>query len=268
MEFKNPLTVEEQTKYLHDTKRVIYNEISESEAQKILYEHNYINVISPFKYRFARKNKKEAVIKDQNNCHIYERDVDFKEYFNLYTAERNKYPLIFKNIMKFEQLISSIVSYETLIFYNIHDDFSYSNFIFKLRGNINSSQYKENTKQHMLKIKEELEKGITAYKSPYIVLDNLSLNSILTILVNLDTEAKRKCIQEIINRQNIIKSFDEKTFYNQASKIIRIRNCICHNDSLEILLRYLSRKYKTLRTSSDKHSYAKLIQKLLVDNEK
>ena len=60
----------------------------------------------------------------------------------------------------------------------------------------------------------------------------------------------------------------KKLFYNQASKIIRIRNYICHNDSLEILLRYLSRKYKTLRTSSDKHSYAKLIQKLIVDNEK
>jgi len=90
----------------------------------------------------------------------------------------------------------------------------------------------------------------------------LSLHSLLAILVSLDDGPKHRCIEEITKRQSIVKADDEKTFYDQVSKIIRIRNCICHNDSLEILLRYLSRKHKTLRTSSDKYSYAKMIEKI------
>lgn len=262
MNYKHPLTIQQQTEYLKKHKRVVYNQISEKEAQEILYTHNYINVITPFKYRFARKNKKHQISRDTNGCHIYDRDVEFKEYYNLYCTERAKYPKIYANIMKFEKLVSSIVSYEILISYRINNLCSFKSFTSILAGNIKSSNYKENIKEYMLKIESSLNKDIEEYKSPYIVLDHLSLNDTLTILVNSDKKIKKKCINEIVKRQEIVKATDEQNFYKLVSKIVRIRNCVCHNDSLEILLRYLSRKHKTLRRSSDRHSYAKLIKKL------
>lgn len=260
--YKPPLTVKKMTEHLAKSKRVVFNDISEQEAQEILYTHNYINVISPFKYRFAKKNKKGLTIKDKNGNHIYERDVDFKEYYDLYVAERNKYPKLFRSISCFEQLFSSVVSYEVLNAYCLKDPAAFSNFISILRGNINSSQYKETVKNHNRDVVDNLEKSIEEYGNPYVVFDTLSLHSLLAILVSLDDGPKHRCIEEITKRQSIVKADDEKTFYDQVSKIIRIRNCICHNDSLEILLRYLSRRHKTLRTSSDKYSYAKMIEKI------
>lgn len=55
--YKKPLTIEQQVNYLEKSKRVIYKEASKEESEKFLYTHNYINVISPFKYHFAKKDK-------------------------------------------------------------------------------------------------------------------------------------------------------------------------------------------------------------------
>jgi len=56
--YKAPLKTREQVNYLEANKKVVFNEISKDDAEHLLYEHNYINVISPFKHRFARKTKK------------------------------------------------------------------------------------------------------------------------------------------------------------------------------------------------------------------
>lgn len=58
--YKKPLTIEQQVNYLEKTKRVVYKEVSKEESEEFLYTHNYINVISPFKYHFAKKDKNGA----------------------------------------------------------------------------------------------------------------------------------------------------------------------------------------------------------------
>ena len=262
MEYKPPLTIKEQIKYLEDNKRVIYNQLSKDKAEEILRTCNYINVISPFKHRFAKKDRKQRVQKDVYGNHIYTRDVDFKEYYDLYVFERNQYPIMYKNLMNFERLLNSIVSHESIYNFYLSSTEAFNIFIEMLKANINTSAYLGNKKDRIIETINKLNRYIEEYQSPYIVFDNLCLNEILAILTALDKKTQDSCINQIICRQNIIKANDIPTFYDQASKLVRIRNCICHNDSLEILLRYLSRKHKRLRTSSDKHSYAKLIKKL------
>jgi len=241
---------------------VVFNDISEEEAKKILYENKYINVITPYKYRFAKKDYKEREIRDKNGAHIYERDVDFKEYYDLYLKERAQFPIIYKNIIEFEKLMNAIVSYEVLLSYNLINYDNFINFIESLKGNVLSSQFTQTTKDHMLKTLNALKDDISDYNSPYITLDRMSMNASLIILSNLELPLKQKCIDEINNRQNIIKANDPQSFYDGVAKLIKIRNCVCHNDSIEILLRYLSVKYKRLRTSSDKKSYAYLLIRL------
>lgn len=262
MDFKQPLSVCEQTKYLSQNKRVVYNNISESDAQEILYKYNYINVITPFKYRFARKTKQGFTIKDANNNHIYDRDVDFKEYFDLYLKEREAYPTLYKNIMNFEVILNAIISYECLCSYNLETTENFNDFINNLEVNISELDWDDYKKNKLLEVVQNLPSELELYKSPYILFDNLTLNEILVVLIGMKKEIQQKCINEIVLRQQIVLATDIDTFYEQASKIVRIRNCICHNDSIEILLRFRCRHNKTIRKSSDKKSYANLIYKL------
>ena len=106
MDYKKPLTVDEQIEYLKKNKRIVFNNISEKDAKEILLKFGYINVISPFKYIFADKVKGIPV--KINNRHVYGRDVDFKEYFDLYNKERGKYPKLYRTISNFEVRFNAI----------------------------------------------------------------------------------------------------------------------------------------------------------------
>lgn len=55
--YKPSKTVKEQVEYLESNKRVVFNEISKKEAEEILFKYRYINVITPYKHRFAKKIK-------------------------------------------------------------------------------------------------------------------------------------------------------------------------------------------------------------------
>lgn len=149
--YKKPLLVYEQTKYLHDNKRIVYNVINEENAQTILEKYNYINVISPFKYNFARKNADGTVVK-VNNKHIYDRDVDFNEYYELYSNERSLYPTIFANISQFETIFNAIVSYHAITKYNIDNSDKFDIFINSLKLNLINKIIKNLQKTILLKI--------------------------------------------------------------------------------------------------------------------
>ena len=87
--YKSAKKLEEQIEYLKNNKRVCFNVIDEKNAKDILFKYNYINVISPYKHYFAKLNNKKEVIKMDGN-HVYERDVEFNEYYELYKSEREK----------------------------------------------------------------------------------------------------------------------------------------------------------------------------------
>ena len=54
--------------------------MSKKIAGEKLLEYNYINLITPYKHNFAKTNEKKEVIK-VNGEHIYERNVEFSEYY-------------------------------------------------------------------------------------------------------------------------------------------------------------------------------------------
>ena len=67
-------------------KRVQFNCMDKDTAKDKLLEYNYINIITPLKHKFAKQNDKKEVEKVNGN-HVYERYVDFNEYYTLFKDE-------------------------------------------------------------------------------------------------------------------------------------------------------------------------------------
>lgn len=259
--YKEAKTVQEMTQYLHDNKRVIYNEMSEAEAQEVLLKYNYINVITPFKHVFARKDSKEHEIRDSENNHIYDNDVEFKSYYDCYNEERSKYPILMKNILEFEANFNSLVSYEILVDtdnkINNSEDLEYYLTSLQLKL-LDSSEY-ETRIPHMKEHLTELINRIYKYHDVYCFFDRVSFGQLLTLFITLE---KRKQFF-IINK---LKEFgwdfgvsQVPHFVKKVSMIIDIRNTLMHYNSLTILLRFCNAKKHEYRPISDVRAHEKML---------
>lgn len=186
MNYKTPLELEEQIEYLKSTKRVVFNRISQEEAKTILAKYGYINVITPFKYKFALRDKDGNAIKDQNGNHQYIRDVDFGEYYDQYIRERKDYKQIYHNISAFETTFNAVVSHNVINFHNINSDDSFDTYKTTAVTNICNSKYKTPVQDHMIAELEEIGDNIKKYKSVFIAFDRLSLNQTITVFRSCD----------------------------------------------------------------------------------
>lgn len=54
--YKSAKSISEQIKYLNEKKRIQFNNMNMKEAGEKLLQYNYINVITPFKHKFAKLN--------------------------------------------------------------------------------------------------------------------------------------------------------------------------------------------------------------------
>lgn len=66
--------MDELIEYLKNDKKIVFEKIDEDKAKKILLLNNYINVITPFKFKYAkfhRENIGTNPYKDISNKHIY-----------------------------------------------------------------------------------------------------------------------------------------------------------------------------------------------------
>lgn len=262
MKYKHPLTLQQQTEYLKKHKRVIYNQISEKEAQEILYTHNYINAITPFKYRFARKNKKNQILRDTNGCHIYDRDVEFSDYSNKYFEEREKYPLLYNAIMKFESQFNAIVSYEVLVSFNIKNDDDFDDFIKMLYVNIFNLNVSSSAANHMHNEVSSFKSELNKYGSPFIFFDRLSLNKLVTVYKACGEDLSDRIFNELLKRKLTFGNTRKTDFDKILNTLIQIRNCVMHGNSITVLRRYYDVKNKDLRRREDRRKYDTLIQKL------
>ena len=61
--YKIAKTISEQIEYLNMNKRVQFNCMDKDTAKDKLLEYNYINIITPFKHKFAKLNDKKEVEK-------------------------------------------------------------------------------------------------------------------------------------------------------------------------------------------------------------
>lgn len=260
--FKKPLSVTEQTVYLTKMKRIVYKDVKEDEAQDFLQTHNYINVISPFKYHFAKKDDHGIPVK-KNGRHIYERDIDFEEYKEKYTDERAIYPKLYTAITYFETVFNSIVSNEILRYYNIIDEDSFYKFVYSLSSNISNSKSISNSRKlHMLNTVTHFKSELEKYNSPYIFMDRLSLSELSTIYLACDKNLSISIFNSLRDR-NMTIGYTRKTDFDRIlSVLIQVRNCVIHSNSLTVLIRYYDVKTKTLRNRTNRRRYEVLISNL------
>lgn len=264
MKFKEPKTIDEQIEYLKQDKRIVFNDISINEAKNVLTKYGYINVISPFKYFFAEKDKNGNVIKTDGR-HVYNRNVDFFEYYSNYLKERSSYAIIYKNICEFENIFNSIVSYECIHYYNIDDSDKFEHFINSLKLNIPQLGLKESVKTHYLAALSSIYNKIDEYQSIYILLDRLTLNEIFIIFRCCNSDLKSRIFKKLISQNCTFKETRITNFENKFTKIVLIRNYVFHNNSLTILIRYYKVGTKELRKTSERKEFSRLVKMLSRD---
>lgn len=264
--YKPAKSISEQIQYLNEKKRVQFNKMNEEVAGDQLLKYNYINVITPFKHRFAKLNDKKEVIKVDGN-HVYERDVEFSEYYDLFIEERKAYPVIINNILNFEIHFKSITAYYILNTYNIDDSLELNSFLNNLKLNFAFLEAKYNTKRinHMNNHLNELKKDIFKYADVYCFFDRMSLGSMLTIYTCLDLKIQDKIFLEL-KRHNMNFGVDKvPDFIQKVFCLVSIRNCVMHCNSLEILIRFYNPKTHELRKNSDKKRYLSMIKMLSIE---
>lgn len=266
IKYKKPLSIEEQVDYLEKNKHVVYNECSKDKAMQYLYCHNYINVISPFKENFARRDENNNIVRDENGNHIYDYPVDFSQYQNLYTLERIKYPTIYTNIMNFETAFNAIVSYEVINHYEIKDEIRFKVFVEIMQENINSfvesGRLKPSVANHMRNDISKFESLMKNYNSIYIFMDRLSLSQTISVYKAINVSLNNKIFNSLLKNNLTFGYQSYGSFDNFLSRVVPIRNCIAHFNSLEIVVNYYDICNKKQRLKSDKARYLKVVAKL------
>ncbi len=257
--YKKPRTGDQQIEYLEQNKRITYNKISKDCAEKILFRYNYINVITPFKHKFALKDNKGKVIKE-NGHHIYPRNIDFSEYYDFYKKERSLYPIIVQNILSFETQFKAILAYRILTELKIGTSSSAISFFKTVETNIsNDSRLKDSRKRHMLSSLFILKSNISNYHDIYCFFDRLTLGECLNIYCGLDYKLQDTIFKDFKNINmhfNVDKTPD---FKNKIFTLVSVRNCVMHCNSLEILIRFYKTKNKKLRDSTNRKRFTSMI---------
>ena len=264
--YKPAKTTKEMVDYLEENKRVSYSIMNKREAQEALLKYNYINVITPFKHVFARKEKDEE-IRDEYGKHIYDRNIEFDEYLNLYKNERSKYKTIFANISEFESIFKSITSY--YIVNSLENKIDNSNdlldFIDRIKISISLlslNDYKEERKLRMIEQIESLKNDVHKYHDIYCFFDRMSLGHLLTVYIGLNEKTQKIIFDNLTKYDMNLGATDVLQFSNKTFTLVGIRNCIAHNNSLEVLKRFYDPKNKIKRTSRDRQKYTSLINYL------
>jgi hypothetical protein len=261
-QYKEPKTIKEQIEILKSEKNVVFHEIDELKAAEYLYTRNYINVISPFKFNFAKKLDTDPFVAIKiRGKHIYDEKVDFSNYVKSYEDERNSYPRIFERISNFESIFNSVLSYNVLMYFKIVNKSDFDAFLNNLKSRLVSIKIAR--RHHYTQVLDSFSDKIEKYNSVFLFFDRLSLGEQLVIFSCSDNKMKKKILLDLYERECSFGLDDIKTFEEKLFTLINIRNCVYHNNSLEILVRYYDIKKKDIRNSSDRKSYTNLIKQLL-----
>lgn len=261
--YKEAKDFREMISYLKVDKNVIYVEISEENAAEILEKYNYINVITPFKHKFALKNVDDEVEKPYGK-HIYPRPVDFKEYYDEYVNERSKYPTIISNILEFESHFKSAITHAILV--ERHDRISNSDdlisFLKTLQMRLAFTSYKEKRKDTMISQVETLINNVLTYPNVFCFFDRISLGTLLTIYIGLDDNLQNSVFRRLKKYNMHLNAEQVPYFISKAFALVDIRNCVMHCNSLEVLTRFYNVKDKDLRRGKNKKLYLSMVEYL------
>ena len=260
--YKPAKTLDEQVKYLETNKRVKFNIISKERAKDILFRYNYINVITPFKHQFAEKDSKGNVIKI-NNRHVYQRDIEFWEYYKFYKNERKVYPTIAKNVIYFESQFKSILAYRILTTHRISNHHDIDRLLDYIATSINcNSIFSSKRKKHMLDSLNSLKASISKYHDIYCFFDRLTLGESLNIFIGLPHEEQDVIFNDFKNLNMHFGVDKTPDFINKIFTLVSVRNCVIHCNSLEILVRFYNPSVKTLRDRTSRKKFVSMINYL------
>ncbi len=262
-DMKKPLTIKEQVEHLKSDKKIVFNNVSEVDAKSELLTKNYINIITPFKEKFSNGY-------DENGKHLYEEEIEFGEYLKCYDEERKKYSDILRNILEIETTFNSVLTHYIFIDYKeAKVDEIYSNADFELYiENVlseNMRRIDDRQKQKYLDMIEHIKGDIAKYKSPYIALDRLSLKQTLNLYNVISAEVRRKTFHILQEKEYVLNTVNPTQFEKKLFKVVHIRNCIAHNNSLTILINYynVAEKQKRWNDGENGKQYFKgLIEEL------
>ena len=265
-QYKIAKTISEQIEYLNKNKRVQFNCMDKDTAKDKLLEYNYIHIITPFKHKFAKLNENKEVEKVNGN-HVYERDVDFNEYYSLFRDERKRYPTIISNILDFEIHFKTITAYHILISNDMRDSNQLQLFLdsLKLRFSFLESRYTKTRISHMNNHIDSLKKDIFKYANVYCFFDRMSLGNMLTIFTCLNHHLQNKIFKDLKKYKMTFNVDQVPDFINKVFCLVSIRNCVMHCNSLEILIRFYNPKTHELRKNSDRKKYINMIRILSIE---
>jgi len=261
--FKKPLSLNEQIEHLNTQKNINFYGLDDRFVKNCLLKYNYINLITPFKHYYALKNINHELIKDEYGNHLYPNIIEFNEYVIRYTNERKHYATIYRNISDFEVNFNSIISHYCITTYKINSIITFNIFINSLKLNLMKFNSKIKLRNQIYKTITDFESNLYEYNNLYILFDRLSLNDLCNIFRVLDDKLKNNIFSKLLEFKKTFNFTDLKTFEEKLHIIVGIRNCVYHNNSLEILIRFYNFKNYDLRKSSDQRSYRNIIEKLV-----
>lgn len=164
--------------------------------------------------------------------------------------------------MRFETTFNSIIAAEVIIGYKIDSYDKFMEFIDELMVNASSMEFKESVRKHLQDEIKGFPDVMKKYDDIYIFMDRLSLSQIIAIYRCCDKHIHNKIFSGLINANMTFGYSSPGTFEDFLRRIVPIRNCISHFNSLEILINYYNIKSKELRSYPDRKRYKKVIARL------
>lgn len=269
IKYKNTKTVDELVEYLENEKNVTYNVINKEEAKKILYRYNYINVITPFKYKFAKYHPEQSDMDDpfKNNegRHVYERPVEFAEYFKEYQEERKDYPIIWKNLMDFETKFKSIAAHELLIHLKSNGnellsdsqlEYFLSTCAFRAKNSswINQNFSSDNIDYWFDKVLGQMEHK----NNLFVYFDHFNLGQWEILFAGLDEDLQEKIFDQLKKTEVNLNTKNVYDFLRRYKIVKEFRNCVAHNNSVRVLIRFRNIKTNQYRNLRERKKYVKV----------
>lgn len=250
-----------QIENLKKYKRVKFDEIDIEEAKKILYFHNYTNVITPFKHYFYLKDKNGYPLKDESGRHQYDKEIDFKNYYDNYTKERENYSIIYRSIYEFETHLKSVIIYRLLIRFDTSTEAGINDFIEFLCLNILVNQIpKERVGNLKEYFNDVLKKDLLVFCNHFTYLDSLSIKDFSNIFHCLDLSMQKEILNDLYNIDKSLGVNDIDQFKDRLFRVVSIRNYVMHARSLTILCRFYTEG--DLRERTDRRKFENLIKYL------
>lgn len=168
--------------------------------------------------------------------------------------------------MKFETTMNAVVSNEVIRYYNIVNYEAFEQFLDRLRKNADqlrrNREYTDSYLDHAIANFDKYDGIMKKYDDIYIFMDRLMLSDLIAVFRCCDRDLRSRIFRKLLKCNATVKYNTFQSFDEFLKRLPRIRNCISHFNSLEILVDYWDIKNKVLRTVSDKKKYVTIINKL------